>query len=175
MLLRLLAMTALFLVPGFSWAGGQAAPLPEYNLNVSFDIPASKVSGAVTVPVGAGQELSLAAGRLRIVQATLNDKPVSFHLKEGTLTIRPAESGALTIAYEGVFKGGETMGDKNYGVVSSTIDGRGISLTGRWYPQPEGWPSTASRRFCRRDTRRFQRRRRLRRRKRERRGVHVLL
>ena len=138
MLLRLLAMTALFLVPGSSWAGGQAAPVAEYNLNVSFDIPASKVSGAVTVPVGAGQELSLAAGRLRIVQATLNDKPVSFHLKEGTLTVRPAEGGALTIAYEGVFKGGETMGDKNYGVVSSTIDGRGISLTGLWYPQPEG-------------------------------------
>jgi len=29
-------------------------------------------------------------------------------------------------------------GDRNYGVVSSTIDERGISLTGTWYPQPEG-------------------------------------
>jgi aminopeptidase N len=67
-------------------------------------------------------------------------------VKDGMLMIKPLEDGIAEIRYEGTFKGGSPQGDRNYGVVSSTIDERGISLTGTWYPQPEGlarWKVTA--------------------------------
>lgn len=118
----------------------------EYRLDVSFEVSRSKITGSVKVPVHAGQELAFRTGRLIVGPLSLNGRDMKSSVKDGRLTITPVEDGIAEIRYEGTFKGGVALGDRNYGVVSSTIDERGISLTGTWYPQPEGlarWKVTA--------------------------------
>lgn len=120
--------------------------LREYRLDVSFEVPRSRITGSVKVPVRAGKELTFRIGQLTVGTPSLNGRDVKSSVKDGRLTIRPLEDGIAEIRYEGTFKGGVMQGDRNYGVVSSTIDERGISLTGTWYPQPEGlarWKVTA--------------------------------
>lgn len=109
---------------------------PEYHLAVSFDVPRSMITGQARIRVRAGEERVFATGRLRILRVALNDRKVDVHPVSGDLTVLPAEDGLLTIGYEGVFPGTEDASDTNYGVTGNTIDGRGISLTGIWYPQP---------------------------------------
>jgi len=118
----------------------------EYRLDVSFEVSLSKIVGIVKVPVRAGQELAFRTGQLTVGPLSLNGREMRSSVKDGRLTIKPLEDGFAEIRYEGTFKGGIPQGDRNYGVVSSTIDERGISLTGTWYPQPEGlarWKVTA--------------------------------
>jgi uncharacterized iron-regulated protein len=118
----------------------------EYRLDVSFEVPRSKIAGSVKVPVRAGREMTFRIGHLTVGSSSLNGKDMGSSVKDGMLTIKPLEDGIAEIRYEGTFKGGLPQGDRNYGVVSSTIDERGISLTGTWYPQPEGlarWKVTA--------------------------------
>jgi aminopeptidase N len=128
-------------------AGERPAPVPvEARLDVSFDIPRSLVRGRMTMHVSAGKAMVIHTGQLVADRVTLNDKDIPAPVREGTLDIRPSEDGVLEIRYEGVFKGGLPQGDRNFGVVSSTIDERGISLTGAWHPRPEGlvrWKITA--------------------------------
>jgi aminopeptidase N len=135
------------LLPGIVLAGEPSVPGPqEYRLDVSFDVPHSKIAGSVNVPVRAGQELAFRIGQLTIGTLSLNGRDMKSSVKDGWLTFKPLEDGIVEIRYEGTFKGGVPQGDRNYGVVSSTIDDRGISLTGTWYPQPEGlarWKVTA--------------------------------
>ena len=124
-------------------------PVPdhrEYRLDVSFEVPRSKIAGSVKVAVHAGREMAFTIGHLSVGPLSLNGKDMSSSVKDGMLTIKPLEDGIAEIRYEGTLKGGIPEGDRNYGVVSSTIDERGISLTGTWYPQPEGlarWKVTA--------------------------------
>ena len=116
-------------------------PVPDingYRLDVSIDISRSKIAGSVSVPVRAGQVISFRTGQLIIGRVSLNGRDAAFSVKDGVLTIKPLEDGIAEVRYEGTFKGGEQQGDRNIGVVSSTIDERGVSLTGTWYPQPEG-------------------------------------
>lgn len=118
----------------------------EYRLDVSFEVPRSTITGIVKLPVRAGRELAFRIGRLTVGPLSLNGRDMKSSVKDGRLTIKPLEDGIAEIRYEGTFKGGVPEGDRNYGVVSSTIDERGISLTGTWYPQPEGlarWKVTA--------------------------------
>jgi len=118
----------------------------EYRLDVSFEVPRSKIAGSVRVPVRAGRDMAFRIGHLTVGPVSLNGKDMGSSVKDGMLTIKPIEDGIAEIRYEGTFKGGSPEGDRNYGVVSSTIDERGISLTGTWYPQPEGlarWNLTA--------------------------------
>jgi aminopeptidase N len=143
-------LLALFLViaalPG-SRALANAMPAPaEYRLDVSFDIARSLVRGVVTMPVRTGQEVLLHTGQLSVGRVAVNGKDVTAPVKDGIVRVRSAEDGIAEVRYEGVFQGGQPLGDKNFGVVSSTIDSRGISLTGAWYPRPEGlgrWKLTA--------------------------------
>ena len=129
------------------YAGEHPAPASvEYRLDVSFDIPRSLIRGRMTVPVSAGKVLTLHIGQLVVGSVTLNDRVIAAPVREGTLEIKPAEDGVLEVRYEGVFKGGLPQGNRNFGVISSTIDERGISLTGMWHPLPEGlarWKLTA--------------------------------
>jgi uncharacterized iron-regulated protein len=118
-----------------------------YRLDVSFDIAGSRIIGRMTAPVGAGETVRLQIGPLRVVSAMLNGAAVESTLRDGILSASSAADGVLEIRYEGVFRGGEAVGDKNFGVVSSTIDQRGISLTGLWHPRPAGlavWKLTAT-------------------------------
>jgi uncharacterized iron-regulated protein len=131
-----LLLAALF--PGQAGAGEKTPdPVPDYRIEVSFDISRSAVLGTVRVPVRAGQELAFRTGHLNIAKVSINGRPADHSQKEGTLLVRPSEDGTVEIDYEGLFKGGEALGSRNYGVVPSTIDGRGISLTNLWYPHIE--------------------------------------
>ncbi len=135
------------LLPCIVLAGEPSVPgHREYRLDVSIEVPRSKITGSVKVPVRAGQELAFRIGQLTVGPLSLNGRDMKYSVKDGRLTIRPLEDGIAEIRYEGTFKGGVPQGDRNYGVVSSAIDERGISLTGTWYPQPEGlarWKVTA--------------------------------
>src|SRR3990172_7304054 len=137
MFIRFLFAWVVLMVPFAAGGAEQARQTPEYSLEVSFDIPNSKVTGLAKVPVQAKQELRLATGELRIIQVSLNDKRIDAAAKDGSMTVLPSESGILAIAYEGVFKSTGAGGSQNYGVTPNLIDSRGISLTGVWYPRPE--------------------------------------
>ena len=89
----------------------------------------------MTMPVSAGKAMTFHTGQLVVGRVSLNEKDITAPVREGTLDIKPSEDGILEIRYEGVFKGGLPEGDRNFGVVSSTIDDRGISLTGTWHPR----------------------------------------
>jgi aminopeptidase N len=114
-----------------------APAVPEYNLSVSFDIPASRITGLATIPVRDGQEILFATGKLAIMQVTLNGRTIAIEPNKGILRIKPTESGTLVIRYEGVFKGSESSSKMNEVTELSVIDARGISLTGTWYPRTE--------------------------------------
>jgi len=114
-----------------------APAVPEYNLSVSFDIPASRITGLATMPVRDGREMLFATGKLAIIQVTLNDRTIAIEPGKGILRIKPTESGTLVIRYEGVFKGSESSSKMNDVAEQSVIDARGISLTGTWYPRTE--------------------------------------
>jgi uncharacterized iron-regulated protein len=105
---------------------------------VSFDISASRITGLASVNVQSGRVIVLAVGKLAIVQVTLNERRIDTESRDGILRIKPPESGTLAIRYEGVFKGHESGREMNDRVDQDTIDARGISLTGTWYPRPEG-------------------------------------
>jgi uncharacterized iron-regulated protein len=133
-------------VPGSRALANAVPVLPEYRLDVSFDIASSIIRGVVKTPVRTGQELQFHVGQLSVVRAAVNGKDLAAPVRDGILFMRSAEDGTAEVRYEGVFKGGQPLGDRNFGVVSSTIDGRGISLTGAWYPRPDGlgrWKLTA--------------------------------
>jgi aminopeptidase N len=111
--------------------------VPEYNLSVSFDIPASRITGLAIIPMRDGREILFATGKLAITQVTLNDRTISVELSNGIMRIKPTESGTLAIRYEGVFKGSEFSSKMNDITEQSLIDARGIRLSGTWYPRIE--------------------------------------
>ncbi|GER94562.1 hypothetical protein A45J_2326 [hot springs metagenome] len=121
-------------LPVIAYTGQQ----PEYNLDISFNIPDSRIIGLATIDVQAGKELVMYIGHLKIKEVTLNGQGINFNIKDEVLRILPLQSGSLDIRYEGVFKDNNTTEDTNYGVVGSIINEIGISLTGIWYPQLEG-------------------------------------
>jgi uncharacterized iron-regulated protein len=144
------AIPVLFLLMALSAADSAfASPGPPptvYRLDVAFDIARSAVSGTVTVYLGEKEGLSLLTGRLDVRGVRRNGREVAAAVRDGVLSVLPGEAGILEVRYDGVFRASESSGDRNYGVVGSTIDARGISLTGLWHPRPEGpavWKLTA--------------------------------
>ena len=117
------------------------------RLSVVIDIERSRVAGVVTVPAGAHEEVRFETGPLAVTGVEVNGRAVSAAVRDGELVIVPDGSGEIAVRYEGTFRGGEGIGDRNYGVVSSAIDRRGVSLTGLWYPRPAllaSWTLTAT-------------------------------
>src|SRR3972149_6784554 len=110
---------------------------PEYDLDVSFDIPGSKIEGLEKIRVLRGKPLLFQVGRLTIHSARLNHQRVDFQLRDGTLSIVPPESGTLEIRYEGVFEPAGTFSGSHEGTFPSAIGPEGIFLTAAWYPQME--------------------------------------
>ncbi len=109
----------------------------EYTLDVSFDLPNSKVMGQALINVHKDRKLVFSTGGLRIRNVTLNQRDMNHNIEDGTLKIQPHEDGTLTIDYEGLFIDEGPPTERNAGVVPSVIDERGISLTGIWYPRPD--------------------------------------
>jgi aminopeptidase N len=109
--------------------------LPDYTIEVSFDIQASKIKGVVTVPVKKGQELNLALGKLKLLYVSLDKEPLEISRQEEVLGILPFREGMIEIGYEGVFK--EPSSNSHGMEPASVISGKGIFLTGTWYPTPD--------------------------------------
>lgn len=129
------ALAALLLAP-VHVLGAEPAGKPA-ELEATFDIPASRVSGTLRYPVRAGETAVIAVGDLEVESATVNRARAEVLRKDGMLSVLSRETGTLALRFTAVIRGGEAAGDRNYGVVTSTIDSRGISLTGPWHPRPE--------------------------------------
>jgi aminopeptidase N len=108
--------------------------LLDYTIEVSFDIQASRIKGLATVPVKKGEEISLDKGELNLLYVILDKKRLDISEQEGILKILSSREGTLEIGYEGVFK--EPSSGFPGEQPSSVISGRGIFLTGTWYPKP---------------------------------------
>lgn len=134
MFYRLILIIALLFLP----AVAQSGQAPEYNLDVSFDIHNSKIIGVARIDVSTGRELTLNIQQLKVDSVSFNNQGVKFDIRNGVLRILPTQNGQLVIRYNGVFKGGKSVVSTNFGIVDNIIDSRGISLTGTWYPRPEG-------------------------------------
>ena len=102
---------------------------PECNLDVSFDIPASKITGMMRIDAHAGRELVIDTGELKIISLRVDGKKTDFIGENKPIKMAPATDTAVEISYEGVFKNSE----------DEVIDNRGIVLTGIWYPAVEGF------------------------------------
>ena len=46
----------------------------EYRLDVSFDVPKSKIAGSVKVPVSAGRKMAFTIGHLSVSAVSLNGR-----------------------------------------------------------------------------------------------------
>ncbi|MDH3445180.1 MAG: M1 family aminopeptidase, partial [Deltaproteobacteria bacterium] len=119
-------------------AGWAALPVKEYELQVSFDIPRSKIAGVGRISVAKGERWLFHPGSLAITRVVINRKPANFQVRDGALTIVPAESGRLEIHYEGVFKPYEANSVSRDADVPNVIGKEGISLTSTWYPRISG-------------------------------------
>jgi aminopeptidase N len=108
--------------------------LLDYTIEVSFDIQASRVKGVATIPVKKEQEISLDQGKLKLLYVILDKEHLDISEKKGIMRILPSREGKLEIGYEGVFK--EPSSGFLREQSSSVISGRGIFLTGTWYPKP---------------------------------------
>ncbi|MDA8424292.1 MAG: M1 family aminopeptidase [Nitrospiraceae bacterium] len=113
--------------PSIYAEGREDAPLPEYNLNVSFDIASSRIYGTVKIVARAGTELTLHRGESKIVQAAADGNAVDLAGDEPKKIVMKAD-GAVQIDYEADFRQSE----------DNIIDERGIALRGTWYPLLEG-------------------------------------
>jgi uncharacterized iron-regulated protein len=110
----------------------------EYQLDVTFDIPNSKIMGTARINAPAVKELIIRTGTLKITEVRSGRHKIETDIHDGVLKLGPPGEGTITIVYEGVFKRGKDVADTNYGVVPSVIDDGGISLTGLWYPCIDG-------------------------------------
>ncbi len=134
--------------PLAAWAAESRAGSDRvYRLTVEVQTARSAVTGALRFPVAAGVREELAVGALAIQGVSVNGKDVDAGIADGMLSFLPPSDGVAEIRYEGTFASSEPVGERNYGVVTSVIDRRGVSLTGLWHPRPAGparWQLSAS-------------------------------
>ncbi len=128
LLLPVLLLACSVAGPFSAYSAERARP---YTLDVSFDIPASLIKGVAKIAVARGEHLKLYKGKLRLIHVSLNGADVPYSGEGESINISPAREGTLEIRYEGVFRM-----DRN-GQPDNVIDGRGIFLTGPWYPKPD--------------------------------------
>jgi len=140
MTMRLFSLCFLLILsfPGKAMPDEPPAPaVPEYDLSVTFDIPASRITGLATMYVQGDREIVFTHGSLVVLEVTLNNRKIDLEAHDDILRIKPAESGSLAIRYEGVFKGNGMSRERNDSAEQSVINAKGISLSGIWYPQPK--------------------------------------
>jgi aminopeptidase N len=112
---------------------GQAAlhsrePLPEYRLQVSFDLLRGKVLGRATILAPQGYKLTIDPGALDILEIRHRGEKIASGHRLGKDIVLYAH-GPIQVEHEASL--GKT-GD-------NTLDQRGIILLSRWYPQVEGF------------------------------------
>jgi len=139
---RFLTILILLLFPcGYLASPASGREILDYTLRVSFDIPASRISGLAKIPVQSGQEIKLNKGTLQLLDIRLDGQRIDFPRYDEIVRIFPSRHGVMEIRYAGTFnfpkppEGTPEQGAMN--VPSDVVDGRGIFLTGIWYPQPD--------------------------------------
>jgi aminopeptidase N len=125
----------------FQTAHAAVLPAPECELDITFDIGHSKIAGATRIHVLEGRALRFRVGHLTIRKVAVNRKPARFQVRDGTLTITPAESGNLEIDYEGVFEPSGAIPAPRDTDIPGAIGREGIFLATGWYPRIAG-PAT---------------------------------
>jgi aminopeptidase N len=114
-------------------APGQAAlhprePLPEYRLQISFDLPRGKVLGRATILAPQGHKLTIVPGKLNILEIRHRGKKIASGRWPGKDIVLYAQ-GPIQVDYEVSLK---KTGD-------AAMDQRGLILLSKWYPQVEGF------------------------------------
>ncbi|UCE71101.1 MAG: hypothetical protein JSU99_07330, partial [Nitrospiraceae bacterium] len=111
--------------------------LPRYDLAVSFDVAASKISGVSKITITKGRELYFRRGPLDIRYIKINDQHVEFEQRQDIFGLTPDHDGVMEIGFEGTFHSSQGR-QRHDGIAANTIDSEGISLTGLWFPILEG-------------------------------------
>jgi aminopeptidase N len=127
-LLLILALTA-------QSAHGAEPGIREYDLDVSFDIPRSKIIGLARVRASGGERLQFQIDRLAIQSVSLRGKPAPYAARDGTLNIVAAESGTVEIRYERVFQRSAAPSRSADADIPDAISREGIFLASAWYPR----------------------------------------
>jgi aminopeptidase N len=142
MALRFLTIFSLLSLPcAYAATQARGGEILDYTLRVSIDIPASRITGLAKIPVQRGQEIKLNKGTLHLLDIRLEGQKIDFPRQEEIVRIFPSRPGVMEIRYAGTFnfpkpsEGAIAQGPMN--VPSDVVDGRGIFLTGIWYPQPD--------------------------------------
>ena len=140
--LRFLTIFSLVSLPcAYAATQARGGEILDYTLRVSIDIPASRITGVAKIPVKSGQEIKLNRGTLHLIEILLEGQKIAFPRQEEIVRIFPSRPGVMEIRYAGTFnfpkppEGAIAQGAMN--VPSDVVDGRGIFLTGIWYPQPD--------------------------------------
>ena len=114
-------------------ATGQAAlhprePLPEYRLQVSFDLPRGKVLGRATILAPQGRKLTIDPGKLDILEIRHRGEKITSGRRTGKDIVLFAQ-GPIQVDYElSLKKTGDTA-----------MNQRDLILLSGWYPQVEGF------------------------------------
>ncbi len=114
-------------------ATGQAAlhprePLPEYRLQVSFDLPRGKVLGRATILAPQGRKLTIDPGKLDILEIRHRGEKITSGRRTGKDIVLYAQ-GPIQVDYElSLKKTGDTA-----------MNQRDLILLSGWYPQVEGF------------------------------------
>jgi aminopeptidase N len=133
--LRRFLLISLLILPNITYGMEQPGEgLQDYTIEVSFNIQASRIEGVATIPVKKGQEITLDKGEVNLLYVILDKEYLNITVQKGTLRILSSREGMLHIGFEGVFK--ELSPGFPGEQPASVISGRGIFLTGTWYPKP---------------------------------------
>jgi aminopeptidase N len=103
-------------------------PLPEYRLQISFDLPRGKILGHATILAPQGHKLTIDPGKLNILAIRHRGEKIASGNRADKDIVLYVQ-GPIQVEYEASL--GKT-GD-------NTMDQRGIILLSRWYPRVEGF------------------------------------
>jgi len=133
--MKQLLLTFILIMPRAAYALDHSAKdMPDYALQVSFDVKASTIRGVATIPVMKGQELKLHIGCLSLIETSIDNHAVATSSGEEIVKILPSRADSLVIQYEGIFRElphGEQPSDVRLSVVDTVI-----------CEIPPGWHST---------------------------------
>ncbi len=103
--------------------------MPEYRLEVSFDLPRGKIKGRAVIQAPPGRKLVIDPVDLTLTTLEENGRPVAFsrHRQGEPFVLFP--QGPVHITYEATLK---SSGENR-------ITADGLVLQGKWYPQVKGF------------------------------------
>ena len=142
MILRLLIFFLVLLPATVQATLSSEEDIPSYQLRVSFDTLASRITGLASIQVQKEQELKIQRGDLQFLRVSVSGNQMDIPPRRSLLTIRLAAGEAVEVRFIGTFKplqgSGSGPGREGSNLPSQVIDERGIFLTGEWFPRVEG-------------------------------------